>query len=133
VVKKAFFSRIVVALVFLMALGIVACSDCSNNGNCPDNHGKGNSMHSLRSIDSLQKELGLSEQQVKQIQSIRESYGEKYKAQKGNSGEFQKLLQQHWNEVLGVLTKEQKVKYTELHQKAMHHHGHSGECERHKH
>lgn len=80
-------------------------------GMCP---GMGGGPHGFAHLDRMQKELGLTDAQVKKIFDIGTEYRQKYFDNRGNRDKVMALHEEHRKAVESVLTKEQKEKYDKL-------------------
>lgn len=87
-------------------------------GGCP---GAGPGMHGFGHLDRMQKELGLTDEQVKKIFDIGTQYRQKYFDNRGNRDKVKALHEEHRKAVEAVFTKEQKEKHDKLFSKGWKH------------
>jgi hypothetical protein len=122
--KKIFFITLLAASV-LYATGAYAQGwGMMNRGYDDDSYrgrGCGSGWNNSRgyrdgynNLDAMKAELGLSEQQTKQIFDLGTQYREKYFENRNNPGKLEDLRVEHRKAIENVLTKDQQEKYNRI-------------------
>jgi Spy/CpxP family protein refolding chaperone len=114
--KKILIAALLVATVFAAGSVYARGWDRDNDGRrCGRGWGNGGGYRGeFARIDAMKAELGLSDQQVKQIFDLGTQYREKNFESRNNPSKLTDLRIEHRKAVESVLTKEQLEKYNKL-------------------
>ncbi|MFH0974600.1 MAG: hypothetical protein V1874_02325 [Spirochaetota bacterium] len=103
-------------ILAILAASLIAAGDLSawgRRGGYCDGPGAGYGA-GPRHLEYMQSELGLSDQQVKQIFDIGTQYRQKYFENRNNTDKIDELRIEHRKAVQSVLTKEQQEKFNKI-------------------
>ncbi|MCU0846991.1 MAG: hypothetical protein MUD12_03810 [Spirochaetes bacterium] len=74
-------------------------------------------FHELKKLEMMQKELGLSDEQVEKIFNIGTEYRDKYFKNRKDQDKIKELMTEHKKAVEAVLDEKQKEKFNSFHEK----------------
>ena len=77
-------------------------------------------FHELKKLEMMQKELGLSDEQVEKIFNIGTEYRDKYFKNRKDQDKIKELMTEHKKAVEAVLDEKQKEKFNSFHEKKKH-------------
>jgi Spy/CpxP family protein refolding chaperone len=110
--KMPFALLLATALVF--TAGGLSAREGKKCCGAPDGPGFGYHMGSIHHLEFMQKELGLSDQQLKDVFDITQKYRQKYFDNRGNVDKTLELRLEERKEIKKVLSAEQQKKFDDL-------------------